>query len=123
MNSEQPDTQNATCEPFLPELWHVIQGLVVVGMLGSFGAHVVGTGYALITGTRSTQGIAASAPAIIVRTPSVAPGDPVIDAVLSCIVTGIVVYTLLVAVCSAEWVKKKHKIKKCFEHKKWYNPW
>src|SRR6185295_16578752 len=59
---------------------------------------------------------------IIIQTPPITLGDPIVDVILACIVTGIVVSTLLVAVCSSEWVKKKKKIKDCWHKKKWYNP-
>jgi hypothetical protein len=105
-------------EPFLHELWHAVQGVVVLGMAVGFAAHVVSM--AMLAGNKQAGALAPSG--IIVTTPPIAPGDPIIDVILVCIVTGIVVYLLLVAVCQSEWVKKKTKIKDCFRKRKWYNP-
>jgi len=116
-------------EPFFQELWQASQGVVVLGVLAGFAAHVVGGVSMLLSrGQVAGQTVApvagtVAAPGeIIIQTPPITLGDPIVDVILACIVTGIVVYTLLVAVCSSEWVKKKKKIKDCWHKKKWYNP-
>ena len=112
-----PDRSHIEPEPsFLREVWELAEGVVAIGLVASFAAHVVQEA-TMRGGERS---VAATAP-ITVNVPIPVP-DPVIDLILTCVVLGIVTYMVLAWVCSSEWIKKKKKVKDCFKKKKWYNP-
>lgn len=49
--------------------------------------------------------------------------DPLAEAIIVCIVTGVILYVVLKYICSQEWVQEEVEIKECWEEIKWYNPW
>lgn len=118
------------CQTFkqntIVSLWRLCVVSIPYFIFYTWLANVVNRLYLLFSGEAATMSSAEVLSSTPILKPIVSVGIPLpgylAEALIACVVMGIILYAILDYICNQEWVQEPVEIEECWEEIKWYNP-